>query len=210
MKKTILITAGSIAVLLLAGCGKNSVTAPMTNPNSAVPEAQTQPAGNGIINSIKDAMGLGKKMQCTYKDVAGSENLETTTWVDGQKSRSESLVNGKKQIAIFDGTTVYSWEEGAKTGYKFTIDCMKEATKNLPQGQQPTQQIDPENPDKNATDVNCVPANAVDLTIPTDVTFNDQCEIMNKMLKTLPNVQNMPNVPKNIPIPANIPNIPGQ
>jgi len=201
-KTTTLVMAGGL-MLLLAACGQKSATTPAAE-NKTTPAEQAQPASGGVISSIKDAMGLGKKMECTYKSQVGDKTLESKTWVNGKQTRSEMDINGKKQISIFDGTTIYSWQEETKTGTKFTIECMKEVSQSLPQGQQPQQQMDPENPDANATEVSCVPAGDVDFTVPSDVTFTDQCEMMKNLIQNMPKTPNVPNMPKNIP------NYPGQ
>ncbi|MBO8888972.1 hypothetical protein INN86_14050, partial [Staphylococcus aureus] len=69
-------------------------------------EAALIPAetGGGMISSIKDAMGLGKKMKCTYSDPSKT-GVVSTIFIDGQKTKFSSVVNGETVSGIFDGTT---------------------------------------------------------------------------------------------------------
>ena len=76
--------------------------------------AETVPE-KGMVSSIKEAMDLGKKMQCTYVI-----------------NQDGGLVESKGSI---DGENQYSWTSAAKTGMKMSKACLEkmgESVKNMP------------------------------------------------------------------------------
>jgi len=95
------IAAVAAGVLLLAGCGNKAADNQSQSQNQAQVQTQAETKKSGVINSIKDAMGFGKKMKCVYKMKIGEETLETVTYVDGKKYMTETLVAGKKQKMVF-------------------------------------------------------------------------------------------------------------
>jgi hypothetical protein len=197
IKKTILLSSLVLAVAFLSGCGKK--TAEQNNGGTA----QKEDTG-GIVNSIKDAIGMGKKMQCTYTYKSGDESFTTTAYIEGQKYKGESEVMGKKQIAVFDGETMYSWSEADKKGTKFTKSCMDELNKNKPEDtnnpapdQDQIKSADEEF--NNAMDVKCTPVASIDFSVPSDVTFTDMCEQLKKMQDMTKDLPKGVNIPENIP-----------
>jgi len=184
-------------ILLLAGCGNKPADKTgekgVKNKNGVMTETQAEKGG--VISSIKDAMGLGKAMKCEYKFKGEGGDITSTAYVNGKKYKAESTVMGKKQIVIFDETTMYSWGEGEKTGMKMEKTCMEEMNKNLPKGDTtstPNIKTDEEFFD-DATDVSCVPYSGADFSVPTDVIFTDQCEMLKGILNSMPTGVNIPN-----------------
>jgi major membrane immunogen (membrane-anchored lipoprotein) len=209
--KKLKLAAMVAGVLLLAGCGcstqqaQNNQTVPENNQN-AESQAPTNNQG-GVINSIKDAMGLGKPMKCTYAIKNPSGDLTTTSYVDGKKYMTTTTVAGNVMHTLFDETTMYTWTEGQKQGTKMDIACAQDLAKNVPQGTS-TPAPDPtgEKTFDSATNVSCESASGVDFSVPTDITFADQCAALQNILKNIPSDAN---IPKNMPnIPANVPQLP--
>jgi hypothetical protein len=202
----------AVGVLLLAGCGNKNADKPTESAQSQQPgmennQIQNQGAG-GIVSSIKDAMGLGKEMKCTYKMKIGNEEMETVTYVNGKKYMGTTMVAGNLTHMLFNEDAMYTWTEGQPQGMKMTTACSEELAKNTPQtgDQNLPAPADPtgEKTFDNAMDVNCEPASGVDFSVPTGVTFTDQCEMMKNVLKNIPGGAN---IPKNMP-PVNIPQEP--
>ena len=54
---------------------------------------------------------------------------------------------------------------------------------------------------ENSTDVSCEPYSGADFSVPSDIVFTDQCEMLKNMLKNIP-------AGANIPKGVNIPNLP--
>ena len=198
MKNKIKIGAMAMGILLLAGCGNQAAK----NQNQSMDQAQNK---NGVISSIKDAMGLGKSMKCEYKFQGEGEDITSTAYVNGKKYKAESTVMGKKHIAIFDEEAMYSWSDGEKTGMKMTKACMEEMEKSIPKdegGSEPlADSISDEEFFDNATDVKCQPYSGADFSIPKDIVFADQCEMLKNMMKNFSDIgngqsgANMPQLP---------------
>jgi len=174
MKKLLVIVPMFAAAILLSGCGK-SAEAPAAKDAGVV----KQDAGSSIVGSLKDAIGLGKKMACTSKDANG----ETTAYIDGQKYKAVSATKEGNMIMIFNGTDFYTWNEKTKQGFVMTKACTDELNKNLPKtdANSAVPENDFQSTDKVVADEsmnNCKETGAIDFTIPTDVKFIDQCEMM--------------------------------
>lgn len=170
----------------------------------SVPEMMPE---KGMISSIREAMGLGEKMQCTYSVKNGDVPVESSVVVDGGKYRSTSMVGGMTVQALFDGEYQYSWTSASKTGMKMSKDCLvkmaswaKETTEKLPTM---PESRDMEKTFDMAEGVKCVPAPETDFTVPSDITFTDQCammeqsmEMMKEMKEKMPAGMTMPDMSK--------------
>ncbi len=198
------IVALAAGVLMLAGCGNKvaqNVTEQNTVDNVSAPKVEEKSPVSDVINSMKDAMLAGKTMKCDYtiKGADGKE-LTTSSYVNGKKYMTSMAVAGNIQHMIFDETAMYSWTEGQKQGTKMTMACTQELAKNLPpkaDAAVPAPDPTGEKTFASATNVSCTPANNVDFSIPTEVTFSDQCEMMKNLTKNIPK-----GMPANLPTSA--------
>lgn len=200
-----------LGVFLFSGCGNKAPN----NQSQNVQNIQTKndsekTSGEEMIDSIKKAMASGKEMKCVYtiKD-PGGETMQTTTYVSGEKYRTEMAVAGKTQYMVFDGEAMYSWMDGQNQGTKMTMDCAQDMAKNSPES---PEDIDPtgEKMFNDAVDVKCNPTSGANFSIPTEINFIDQCEYMNKMNESLKNM-NMPEEGGMVPagnLPENMPSLP--
>ena len=189
--KTWKITAVVAGILLLAGCGSK----PAVENNQIQDQKKSD---GGIISSIADAIGSGKAMKCTYIINSGEgEKMTSVSYVKGEKYKSETEMRGDVQYVIFDGETMYSWNKNQRPGTKMEKSCTDELAKNAPQEDtSQTPDASGEKTFENAADVECVPAGNIDFSIPTDITFSDQCEMIKNLMKNVPSVPNMPGVPQ--------------
>lgn len=201
----------AVGVMLLAGCGNKAVENNSSQEQTEASKMETPVQKGGVINSIKDAMGLGETMKCVYTDTIDGGRHVSEAYVKGNKYKSTNEENGKKMVSLFDGTTMYSWIEGEVKGTKMAINCLEDLPKpesdkvnasddnNVPEPKEK-----PEDEFDNAMDVKCEPASGVEFNPPTDITFADQCEMMKNMMKNIPNGASLP---KNMPqgVPGNIP-----
>lgn len=160
----------------------------------------------GVISSIKDAIGLGKKMKCTSVTPDGSGNQSSSTiFVDGKKYKFSAEANGEISYGIFDGETQYMWSGNTKQGLKMTKACIDELSKAVPQNGSDNTLSTPETPQDfedsfgGGAGVNCEPTSE-DFSIPTDVKFVDQCEMMKNSLKALEGIKG--NLPAGVNIPG--------
>ena len=186
--------------LLLSACGCSKAPGQQSSTTEKAPAVS--PAENGgVISSIKDAMGLGKKMECTYKNNINGQEFTAVTQVDGKNFKSISEVNGKKIYTVMKDGSIYSWGEGIPMATKLDLACIQDLQKNIPQGQPPiASDQDPQKSFDNATNVSCQPSEAVDVSVPSDIQFQDTCEMMKGVTEKMKNIK--------IPTGANIPNLP--
>ncbi len=151
--------------------------------------------GSSVVASIKDAMGLGEQMQCTYVVGTPEKAITTSVFVDGKKFKTEAEVGGAKTEALFDGETQYVWTDKSSSGMKMTKDCLSELKASLPQGQaQGASDRPSEDYQKDfdmAQNVHCEKAAAVDFSVPKDVEFIDQCALMEQSKKMMEQVRGM-------------------
>lgn len=194
--KTWKLAAVAVGVIFLAGCGnkaaenKQGAETQSENKQAAEIKTETQSQEGGIINSIKDAMNLGKTMKCTYSMKAGGGNdFVSVAYIQGKKYKATNEMAGRRTISLFDEKTIYTWVEGEKTGTKMEMSCMEELSKSTPEKEEKTgveapldSKVSDEEAFKNAMDVKCEDASNVDFSVPSDVIFTDQCEMMKGMM----------------------------
>ncbi len=183
----LLILIGIWFVIKKAPAPQENNTPPTQSLSDATPPT---PEKSTVINSIKDAMGMGTKMECTYA-LGTDANTTSTIFVDGQKIKTATSVSGMTMYGIFDGDTQYTWTEGSTTqGFKMSKSCMDEMKNLAPQKAQgnvptPAPVQDYQSYDK-AQNVSCKAATEdVDFSIPSDITFVDQCEMMRDSMKAM-------------------------
>jgi hypothetical protein len=142
----------------------------------------------GMVSSIKDAMGLGTAMSCTYTMDSGGQTLESTVQVEGEKFRSESTIAGTKSYALSDGGTQYMWTSASNQGFKMSKECLEGMAAMAPKGTTDSKMPSMEDA-KAALDmaknVKCSPASSADFTLPSDITFTDQCAMMKDSMKMM-------------------------
>ncbi len=211
MKKNLLIVLVLIILALVIGwyLVKSRNTAPVSvmetgkdivNTNEAPPSAG---GASGVIGSIKDAMGLGKKMKCAYSGKDGGTT--STVFVDGQKFKFVSEMNGEKLYGLFDGETQYTWTAGAqKQGWKMTKSCMDElGTLSARETQSAGNDTAPQDYQKSfdaAQNVRCEAAAGEDFSVPADIVFADQCAMLKNSMKSLQNIKGQ--LPSGVNIPG--------
>jgi hypothetical protein len=198
MKKIAVIFAVAAVALAVSGCKKSG------DQEQFEQKEQAREQG-GIVSSIKEAMGLGQKMKCTYTTTANGKTFESVVYVDGQKYKSEAEVNGVTHHSLFDGEAVYSWSDEDKSGAtKMEKKCLDELNAMLPKQESETSgDLDAQfsaEAFESATDVKCEAAAGVDMSIPSDIIFNDACEAMKQQIKALEEMeknmnQNMRGIP---------------
>lgn len=201
MKKIFLSAVVVCSALVFSGCGSQKETQTPVQPV----EKSAPTENGGVVNSIKEAIGLGSKMKCTSTSKDGEVSV---AYVQGKKFKAVSDVEKKKENVIFDGETTYFWVEGETKGFKMATSCLESLKTNLPEQQQnlitdavPNIEEEIENSDEKSS---CVPAGDVDFNIPSNVVFEDQCEIMKKTFESLSNVS----LPAGAGLPGNLPAIP--
>lgn len=159
----------------------------------------------GMVSSIKDAMGLGQKMQCTYMMNEGGKAFESKVMVDGEKYASTTTIDNMTVYGIFDGENQYSWTSAAKTGMKMSKACLEKMQATAQNMAKPAETPgaapqDMEKAFEMAKNVKCEPASSADFTIPKDVTFTDQCAMMEQSMKMMEEMKDK--MPAGMTIPS--------
>lgn len=130
-KKIIVVIAGILLLLLLffVVAGKK----PTSNSNNQQAN-QMQPKNDAIANGNEDFKGnmmdlfkSGKNTKCTYSNKNDEYSIEGTTYIAGNKMRTDASTTMKDQNTIeshmiSDGTWVYSWSSAMPQGIKMKID----------------------------------------------------------------------------------------
>lgn len=166
--------------------------APVVSQEAALPSSQAPESmlekGVGAVASIKDAMGLGKSMECTYT-MSADQSMETSVVVDGQKFKSTTVMKDMTVYGLFDGETQYTWMSNSKQGMKMSKSCMEQMTATVKDMAKPetntTTPKDMRDEFDMAKNVSCQPAKSVDWSLPQDVVFTDQCAMMQDSMKMM-------------------------
>jgi outer membrane lipoprotein-sorting protein len=217
MKKGLIIGVVVVVVLLLFGGVMFFKGDKKTADNSAgqinTEQAKTEQgsvsgdSGSGLLDTaakIKDAMLGGKKMECSFKDLAGNgTTTEMKMQSQGKKFRSSYVVSGETFTSVSDGETVYSWSSKAKEGTKMNLKCMEDLSKTVPQAKDAAgDKIDSQDPETlvdNTPGMNCVPISDVDFSVPSDVNFVDTCEQLKNVFESMKDLN--VNLPKGVGLP---------
>ncbi len=218
--KIIAMTAG---IVILAACGNQEAKNNNQNQNAGTAKNQEKEQEREMNKErggvFQEAMLSGKLNKCSYK-AKNQEGAETefSFYVEGEKYSSEMVVGGKNFKSIFDGENMYSWIIGEKQGIvlsKSCVDKIKEENKDKKSKDDfRIPNIDIEERFKNIPDIKCEGTDGIDFSVPQDVKFTDQCEMIGNMVKNADSL-----IPKasgesqdnqqggKIQIPVNIPKV---
>lgn len=189
MKKTTLIIVIVLLLIILGGGVFYLLGKSYTNSSQAGQTATSQNQGQQMSTqkkSLFDFFSMAGSQKCTFSDKTNGGS--GVVYVNGGKMRGDfqSTNNAKTTTShmINDGTFVYIWTDGQKSGYKMSLATVKQeqsqvsmAPGNTNSGQQgQTQGMDM----KQQSDYSCGPwaADASLFTMPQGVTFTDYSSMM--------------------------------
>ncbi len=179
-----------IGTVFLAGCGKKPAKPEASSKIENQAKARVKnDKKEGVVNSIKKAMNLGKPMKCVYEISDDASNTKVTTYVKGKKYATKVAVDGKIIRMVFDGKAMYSWREGEREGTKMTDSCMQSMNTNFAEknnGETDSIESRQEKEFDKAVNVNCTEFKGVDFSIPNNVVFSDPCKSLEQMKKNIP------------------------
>ncbi len=194
------IIGGIVVVVLVVGAyilwqGQRAVAPtdsmqPMQGVESEAASETMMDKGKQMVSSIKDAMGLGKAMQCTYAMDQDGKAMQSTVLVEGQKFKSMTTMDGMEVYGVFDGENQYSWTSASKVGMKMSKACLDKMAASAKDMATTTSESGAKAEDMRAAfdvakNVQCEAAGMVDFTLPKDVTFTDQCAMMEESMKMM-------------------------
>ncbi len=205
---------GLIGLLVVIGLGAYLYTNQMSKETSKggametldkAKEVKVALEEKGMVSSIKDAMGLGTAMQCTYAMEQDGKSFESVVKIEGEKFRSESVIAGVTTYALSDGKDQYMWTSSSKQGFKMNKACLDDLKKMFPATSDSKTSSLPKMEDAEAAldmakNVQCNPIESVDLTVPKDITFTDQCAMMKDSMKAMEQMKDKMPAGINIPM----------
>jgi hypothetical protein len=148
---------------------------------------------DSVIEDFKSALQINQAMKCTYKGVDDAGSVETTTYVEGDKYRSEYSSAGLDFVTVFDGKTMYSWDNNSKKGTKMDIKCFDDLETITEENGTEIDDYEEYRSSEDILDtganVSCQKASKIDLEVPQDVEFVDQCAAFKQQLDALENIQ---------------------
>lgn len=187
--------AGAMA---LAGCSKSAEPSgdQVQGATQATGQAQTQEQVSGGVADWVAGLTTGKKMQCEYPiGTDADKKYSVKMFAEQGRYRTETVMPTGMMITVLDGKTMYTWVDGTKQGMKMDLECAKSLKDGLPQagpaGKTEQQSYDtPEQAIGNIPNITCTEASGdVDLSVPSDVIFADQCEMLKSTLGKMKDMQ---------------------
>lgn len=206
MKKVGAIIVMGFFVVALSGCTKNKQGAVDMDNLPKKESVQEDDSGIGsVISNFKDAISSGKKMKCIYTVQQNGDEFKSEAFVEGEKYKSTSTFNGKGMYAVFDGKATYTWSDDSKQGMKMDTACLEEMQSQIEdhQGEAAEEEMHYDGDAfGGALDVKCEKVGSIDFSIPTDIEFVDQCELMKNQQKQMEELQQ--NLPQGFELPDGV------
>lgn len=165
-------------------------------------EQETEQVRDGVGEWIR-GLSAGKRMECEYR-MMGGDGTETSVKMYAERDRYRTEVGTPqgKYISISDGKAVYSFLEGSKEGMKMELDCMKDMAASLPKVEgMPEREsfTSPEEAIGNTPDISCREAGSVDVSVPSDIRFTDQCAMLKQQTELMKQYQGqIPPMPESV------------
>lgn len=186
MKKILIIMPMLAAAVFLSGCSDGGKSPAVKETVETKESSQ-----DSLIGSLKDAIGLGKKMECVSKE----DGMETRSYIDGTKYKAVSETKEGKMVMVFDGKDFHMWNEKTKEGFVMTKSCIDGLNKGVSK-MEGAEDVSGDGNFRSTEEIiaeesldNCKETGPIDFTVPTDVKFVDQCELMKNIPADLGDLQ---------------------
>ncbi|HWQ59653.1 MAG TPA: hypothetical protein VN420_00705 [Candidatus Fimivivens sp.] len=192
-KRLVGLVAIVVGAVTLTGCS-NSVNESQDQEGTRdqVQSQAQESAKSGVADWVA-GLSEGKRMRCEYSFGEGDKAVRTVMYMERDRYRTEVGTPAGDMVSLFDGKVMYSWTKDGKQGMRMDIECMKQLGDKAPKGEATQKEAAPERYDspqdalESIPDIACsVTTDAVDLSVPTDVTFADQCEMLKGALGKIP------------------------
>lgn len=202
MKKQLLIFAIFVSIFVFSGCAKKETynledrTALQASTEEDSEKVSIEPniSFADLVSSIEE----NKKLDCKHlvRDEETLNQIETHTYIDGEKYKSITYTtDGDTLYSIFDGEAFYFWSKKSGQGFKMAKECTDQF-QNTQQDNEDDGEIleldsfktSAELFDKNGA-INCVPTDYVNVSIPAEVVFADQCDMLKKQMEEMQRIE---------------------
>ncbi len=178
-----------LATMLFSGCFNDQADTQaydisgMTEEITSEENAENQPKITFI--DFAKSIELKEKMECDYKvvDEETKKTLKAKIYVEGDVYRSITWESDDKVYSVFDGEVFYGWSDRSKKGFSMASSCAEEFEQNTVDIESDgdvdldTYKTSSELFDEKVS-MNCKESSFVDLSIPDDIDFVDQCELL--------------------------------
>ncbi len=194
-------TSLAVAILVLATLGLVALFAlnnrAPESDGSAMLESFAGPAQLQPVNSLREAMALGRAMRCTYTTPEEQGFVSATTVIEGERYSAEIQFGGTTTHALYDGQTQYVWTDGNTTGFRIEKACLEDLKNTLPETERAPEITDPSEDFDAAQNVSCTPEKQADFRPPAAIAFTDQCAFLRQSIDAARDFEGQ--VPPNAP-----------
>lgn len=190
-----------VVTIALAGCGaktnplknaKENINAKIEDGKDLVETGKKMAdEKQGFVGGLKDAMKRGVTMKC----VTDSADGHWVIYTNGKNTRTEGVTtDGHEMVILAKDKVVYTWDKKTKKGQKIDKGCMDDFQKSM--GMDTSEMMKEEDdfddftPEKmeikeKEGSLKCTPSTKADFSVPSDVEFTDQCEMLKSQMSGL-------------------------
>lgn len=135
--KKIILALTLVSLLLLVGCGGDNSPATSgsdrgTNnqfesgsDSSVIEETSKSDDSGSFTGSLKDLMMKAVPTKCTWSETSDGETFSGTTYVNGNKFRTEIETPEGNAYSISDGKYMYTWMSNKLKGMKISLEAVE-------------------------------------------------------------------------------------
>lgn len=202
MAKNISITILLFILLVgFSGCKQNSTdqaakirgVTQNVKVNEEVKKEEMRQENDDTGNQVAQA-GIAKK--CSYSFEQENEQHNVFVLVDGEKFKLISKVAEETEFSLFDGEAFFSWADGDKQGMKMSSNCSEEMGTSEGEKEDPDGDWDidsfrsvDEILNQENVEMVCESTDEVEIRLPTEIEFVDQCELLRKQMELIKELQ---------------------
>ena len=163
--------------------------------SAPIPARSADSVAGGPARSADSVAGGPARSADSVAGGAGAGSGGTATNIaEGDRYRSEVETTEGTFISVFDGETSYSWVAGETEGMKMSHDCMTEFSGNMPEVEEGETAMNetfetPEEALNMIPDISCRETSSANFSIPGDVEFVDQCEVLQAQMQMMEQYQ---------------------
>lgn len=184
----------------VTACTKPNIFGTLKNKVEDKVSEKMEDSEEMFSGSIKDFLGQGKNVKCTFSSKDEDVKMEALTYVSGDKVRSDTTVTstdneGTEMVTeshtILKDNYMYVWSDLMEKGMKMNLTDMEKMNEESDEPDTYGDYRDMINKDQIDQDFNykCTPwiPDNSKFDIPIDIEFMDYTEMMNNMMKQVDN-----------------------
>ncbi len=196
MKKWLLVSTVGVFTLFLSGCSLSQ--------DKQGEEEKNLPEENTAIGDFSqpeesqenwaEAVARGEKLRCSYQ---GEESMsDVVVFFDQERYRIEYGSQEDPMVTLFDGETLYSWNQKTKSGFFLKQDCMEKLKEEgMPEPEEILSQNEYYTSTQEVLDsysgLSCQSVSNVDVRVLDDISFTDQCSFIEMQMENLDQLESL-------------------